>query len=684
MASTFSGDEERVISRTLDESAHDGSFELEVAATAAAIRRGGFRRVALQFPDALLAHSQHAVQGLRDALQDEAIDVFVLGDTAFDGYQVDFVAAQHLHADFIVHYGPVDLEAEGPLPVFFVLGRRALPVGPLAAACATAFPVPGRVLVVSALPYVHAAPALAEALASTCPSALVCGAELERPAALGGKGSGQPASEGSSASNARPTEDDSVFRAVTDTLRGRLLGRTLPMALDEAELAECQLLYVGNSEDGTLANLCMLLPASQGGVYVYTPPADYHDDHDGGGGGGGGGGGASPSDGKSPPPPVSIRRLELPTARRLMRRYFLVQKAREAEIVGILIGTLSAARRGAMLAEIKALCRRAGRKQYVFLMGKLNAAKLANFIEVGVYVLIGSPEHSLIDAKDFYRPVVTPYELHLALSSGADWSGRYILDYARLLPHLMAESGGRGDGAAASAGHDEGGVGVGGQGGGQGGDGDGDASDDDDDDDEPHFSLLSGRLIRQRPARERQQQQPQQQHAAAAASTATASSGDAGATDAAAAAAEGVSHALIASDGGQGAASGSGTLSRRGPSAVARSGSGAEALALRSYRGLDPRIGEHAPARVVDGLTGIASSFENEGDRAAEGRRRAAAAAAAASDVPRLLASMERASMSVAAAPPQGEAPARGGARDEAISSQAGADASVDAQPTVQ
>ena len=67
-----------------------------------------------------------------------------------------------------------------------------------------------------------------------------------------------------------------------------------------------------------------------------------------------------------------------------------MQLAREAEIVGVLIGTLSASKRAQMLAALKALIRRAGRKHYVFMMGKLNAAKLANFVEVGGHVLLCS------------------------------------------------------------------------------------------------------------------------------------------------------------------------------------------------------------------------------------------------------------------------------------------------------
>ena len=251
---------------------------------------------------------------------------------------------------------------------------------------------------------------------------------------------------------------------------------------------------------------------------------------------------------------MRIERMSLPTAKRMMRRYFLVQKAREAEIIGVLIGTLSASRRREMLEATKALIRRAGRKHYVFVMGKLNAAKLANFLEVGVYVLLGSCEHAILDARDFYRPCVTPYELHLALTPGAEWTGEYILDYARLLPRL-AEGAEDGEGEA-------------------------------EDMDVPQFSFLSGRLI----ARHVERDEPTVEVQA-----------DASETDA--------SSALTTEA--------RGALAQRGDFAIARSG--AEALARREYRGLDPRLGEHAPARVVEGLAGIASSFAGEGARVGAG-----------------------------------------------------------------
>lgn len=572
--SVFSSDEARAISLEIAKSEH-ATFDLDVEATAAHIRRGNHRRVALQFPDTLLTHASAAVSGLQQALDGAGVELFVLGDTSFDGFQVDFVAAQHFDADFIVHYGPVDLEARGPLPVRFVFGRRALDIAHFSTAFA---PVLGageaarRVLVVPSLPYAHASEALAARLGA---GAIVCHSDVERTAETT---EAEPAvvtasSASSSAIAAAVPSASDPFAAADALARGFLLGRRLGASLDEAALGQCAALVYLGSEDQTLSNLCLLLPNAE--VYLYEPPtqtatrADASDRE----------AAACEAAACEETAPPTLRRLVLATARRLMRRYYLVQQAREAEVVGILVGTLSASQRTPMLRALKALCRRAARKHYVFIMGKLNAAKLANFAEVGVYVLLGSAEHSLLDAKDFYRPVVTPYELHVALAEGAEWTGEYMLDYGRLLPRLRA--------AAAPEEEEE---------------GRGRARGDDSEDEAPRFSELSGKLIAKR----------------SMANTGVAMSA---AGSEAGGGREGVSSSVGSSsssiDGtadnhGTLVASGvSGTLARRGDYAMARTG--AEALARREYRGLEPRLGEHAPSRIVEGRSGIASGFTGEG-----------------------------------------------------------------------
>lgn len=53
------------------------------------------------------------------------------------------------------------------------------------------------------------------------------------------------------------------------------------------------------------------------------------------------------------------------------------------------------------------------------MVGKLNPAKLANFTEIDVFVMISCPQSTLVDdlKKEFFKPVITPFELKLALTS---------------------------------------------------------------------------------------------------------------------------------------------------------------------------------------------------------------------------------------------------------------------------
>ena len=39
---------------------------------------------------------------------------------------------------------------------------------------------------------------------------------------------------------------------------------------------------------------------------------------------------------------------------------------------------------------------------------------MANFLEIDVYVLVACPENSLVDSHEFYKPVITPFEMELA------------------------------------------------------------------------------------------------------------------------------------------------------------------------------------------------------------------------------------------------------------------------------
>lgn len=134
-------------------------------------------------------------------------------------------------------------------------------------------------------------------------------------------------------------------------------------------------------------------------------------------------------------PETSTGRVEsININKALMKRYYAIEKAKDASVVGILVGTLGIANYLNIIEQLKASIRKAGKKSYMFAMGKINVPKLANFLEIDVYVLVACPENSLLDSSEFYRPVVTPFEMEVACNKHREWSGEYITDFQELLP----------------------------------------------------------------------------------------------------------------------------------------------------------------------------------------------------------------------------------------------------------
>lgn len=123
--------------------------------------------------------------------------------------------------------------------------------------------------------------------------------------------------------------------------------------------------------------------------------------------------------------------------RALMRRYYAIERAKDAKVVGILVGTLGVVDYLNIIQQLKETLQRVGKKSYMFAMGKLNVPKLANFLEIDVFVLIACPENSLLDSSEFYKPVVTPFEMDVACNKAREWSEEYVTDFRHLLPGEM-------------------------------------------------------------------------------------------------------------------------------------------------------------------------------------------------------------------------------------------------------
>ncbi|KAK6519468.1 Diphthamide biosynthesis protein 2 [Arthrobotrys megalospora] len=107
------------------------------------------------------------------------------------------------------------------------------------------------------------------------------------------------------------------------------------------------------------------------------------------------------------------------SSRLLRRRYALLSHIRASGIFGILINTLSSNNYLSTIKTLQTLLAKHYKKSYLVTVGKLNAAKLANFAEVEVWIVIGCWESAVVDERrEMWRVVVTPWEVTAALDGG--------------------------------------------------------------------------------------------------------------------------------------------------------------------------------------------------------------------------------------------------------------------------
>ncbi|RUP08841.1 hypothetical protein BC936DRAFT_140111 [Jimgerdemannia flammicorona] len=125
---TFADDGRSVIERPVQ--VHSGKRDnihdiYEIDHTVQKILDGNYEKIALQFPDELLADSTAVASLLRDRTGKR---VYILADTSYGSCCVDEVAAEHVSADLIIHYGRSCLSPTSRLPVLYAFGRQPVDI----------------------------------------------------------------------------------------------------------------------------------------------------------------------------------------------------------------------------------------------------------------------------------------------------------------------------------------------------------------------------------------------------------------------------------------------------------------------------------------------------------------------------------------------------------------------------
>ncbi|PFH62669.1 hypothetical protein XA68_12540 [Ophiocordyceps unilateralis] len=369
----------------------------ETVRTAAEIRAGGWRCIALQFPDGMLGDAPRVVDLLRHELLPTTPEtrIHVLADTSYSACCVDEVAAEHVDADVVVHYGRACLSPTSRLPVIYVYTSHPLD---------------------------HEA------------------ASREIESALGGD------DDDSKAAVKAIVMADLTFQNHVDGLVRRLhaAGYYGVMATDvvrdpSAVIPNRRLLLRDHKLETSISISAYSLfhigdPPASLLLALHSRFASLHVL-------------ATPTLG-SPSPAASLADPAARTAGLLRRRFARVLTLASAGVIGILVNTLSVSNYLSSLDLLRRKIANAGKKSYTVVVGKLNPAKLANFAEMEGWVAVGCWESGLVDDDvAYWRPVVTPFELEVALTSEdrRTWGDEWWGGIEKLKPVADDEGDGEGD-----------------------------------------------------------------------------------------------------------------------------------------------------------------------------------------------------------------------------------------------
>lgn len=379
----------------------------EIERTIKEIREGRWKRIALQFPDHMLVDAPRVYEALRKGLEtvrnsqhgasrsepvktgaeedlsaklhDTSIGeskgaeekLFILGDTSYGACCVDEVAAEHVDADVVVHYGRSCLSPPSRLPVIYVFTARSLDIDATVSAFKNTYPNKSqKVILMADIPYSHHIPAL------------------------------QMRVQEEGYTNTYATE-------IVHSPSSQLPNRTVPPETEGSKdaLREYQLFHISDPPTSLLLTLSSRVSA----IHIYSETSSTIG--------------------------VPPRALLVSTALTLRRRYALLTRLSSAPVFGILINTLSVKNYMHILSHVQRQIAAAGKKAYTFVVGKVNAAKVANFSEVAGWVVIGCWESSLVESDEFWKPIITPFELTLALQGDEErvWTGEWTGDFEAVL-----------------------------------------------------------------------------------------------------------------------------------------------------------------------------------------------------------------------------------------------------------
>ncbi|CAD2093333.1 diphthamide biosynthesis protein 2, putative [Plasmodium vinckei brucechwatti] len=116
----------------------------------------------------------------------------------------------------------------------------------------------------------------------------------------------------------------------------------------------------------------------------------------------------------------------------VLKRYNLIEICKEANTFGIIIGNVNLCKNKELRLLINYILRKNGKKCFTIVTNKLNSPKLENFYDIEMYILLTCSENNLLELKDFSKKIINPYEFFVAYNY-LEWDCNYLFDFYDLL-----------------------------------------------------------------------------------------------------------------------------------------------------------------------------------------------------------------------------------------------------------
>ena len=336
-----------------------------------------FKHVTLQFPDELLKYAISVFTFIRKSLPLD-VAIYIAADSTY-GSSVDDVSAMHIDGDVLVYFGN-DLSSSGSIPVILMPEKKYIDIGIFVEQIISSSTAVDSLLLICDACYYHLLHTIKEK--STINIII-------------------PDINNTNNLNQNQTINSLITNDTNVDLQNELYIKIGGFYILNTIINDITIpiWYIGEQIDESQQLSSIILRLPNHFVTIFNPLNNQ------------------------------INIIKGINTKLFNERYGGIAKVKDAKVIGIIIGSMGLTTENIqnIIERLNILIKTAKKKSQIFIMGRLNEAKLCNFMEIDIYCLISNENVSIIKPKTFHVPIVTPFELEIGLNA-RNWESIYNMN----------------------------------------------------------------------------------------------------------------------------------------------------------------------------------------------------------------------------------------------------------------